>query len=315
MRITLKKILVHILYFSGINFLYSLFVGKKIFVFAHHSVSGNKDDNLEEILYPNLSIDVFVLHKRLEYLKKRGHTFITLSELDRLDSENIKKPTIIYFDDGFRDILENAIPVLKEFGIPATIFVSPDLSDKKDFLWTMKHRLYLSERQSDKEEIETEIADLKKLSDKQRIAYLEGLYKDNNFAFTPKSFNLFLHWEDIKFLANHGFEIGSHSMSHKKLTECDGAELDYEIKESKKVIEEKIGKSVKSFSYPYGRRNALVDQVIREAGYKFVVSAGIGLDGKEVGNGTTAFLKNVQIGINDNIIDFKVKIYSWNLFK
>lgn len=59
-------------------------------------------------------------------------------------------------------------------------------------------------------------------------------------------------WEDIKFLKKSGFEIGSHSLSHKKLPLLSIEDKKKELSNSKKIIEEKIKSPVFSFSYPYG---------------------------------------------------------------
>ncbi len=72
---------------------------------------------------------------------------------------------------------------------------------------------------------------------------------------------------EVRELAELGFEIGSHSMNHPRLTRLTDAELRAEIVDSKKALEDLLGRPVLSFSYPYGDQDARVRQVVAEAGY------------------------------------------------
>src|SRR5476649_226616 len=57
--------------------------------------------------------------------------------------------------------------------------------------------------------------------------------------------------KDIIDISKH-FEIGSHTMSHQHLTKVSSEQADFELRESKRYLEEVIGKEIVSFSYPYG---------------------------------------------------------------
>ena len=62
----------------------------------------------------------------------------------------------------------------------------------------------------------------------------------------------FLTWEELQELSRHGFEIGSHSFSHPDLTKLAPAAVREELFRAEQRIQEKIGKKVNHFSYPYG---------------------------------------------------------------
>ena len=59
----------------------------------------------------------------------------------------------------------------------------------------------------------------------------------------------------VKEMSKNGMVIGSHSLTHKNLTELSEAELDRELRVSKEIIEDKIGNQVNNFSCPYGIYN------------------------------------------------------------
>ena len=72
----------------------------------------------------------------------------------------------------------------------------------------------------------------------------------------------------LRELANGGFEIGSHTVSHPVLTDLTGAILKREVVECKQVLEEILGREVPSFAYPKGRKNSEVARRLEEAGYR-----------------------------------------------
>lgn len=79
--------------------------------------------------------------------------------------------------------------------------------------------------------------------------------------------------EDLKNLANQGFEIGSHAHHHVKLGQLNNKkELENEIVFSKSVLEKIINKTVQSFSYPYGSVPGNYRELMQQAGYKYATS-------------------------------------------
>lgn len=73
---------------------------------------------------------------QMAYLKDNGYTAITFDELD--NTNNIKKPVIITFDDGYEDNYTNAYPILKKYGFKATIFLCSSVIDKPAYLKTLQ---------------------------------------------------------------------------------------------------------------------------------------------------------------------------------
>ena len=73
-----------------------------------------------------------------------------------------------------------------------------------------------------------------------------------------------------------GMEIGSHGSSHRDLTRLDDSELNAEIAMSKVVLEGIVGRTVRSFAYPYGRYDDRVVEAVRRAGYESACTTGSG---------------------------------------
>ena len=82
--------------------------------------------------------------------------------------------------------------------------------------------------------------------------------------------------ETMRELDAAGVEIGSHTMSHAKLTELSDDDLRVEIFDSKKRLEDILGKPVLGFSYPYGAWDARVRDAALAAGYQYATATKIG---------------------------------------
>ena len=82
--------------------------------------------------------------------------------------------------------------------------------------------------------------------------------------------------QQLRELSEGGFEIGSHSMTHRYLDDLGQDDLEREIVESKKRLEQITGRGVAHFSCPGGRVNSDVVRIAREAGYDSVATSRVG---------------------------------------
>ncbi|MBE0432284.1 polysaccharide deacetylase family protein [candidate division WOR-3 bacterium] len=107
-----------------------------------------------------------------------------------------------------------------------------------------------------------------------------------------------LSWDEIREMKEWGIEFGSHTVSHRNLTRLTRCEIEYELLESKRIIEAAIG-PISCISYPFNRVNGDVIREARRAGYTF----GFGGSGQSV-----LAMKKEAVYITDNIASFSVKI-------
>ncbi len=83
-------------------------------------------------------------------------------------------------------------------------------------------------------------------------------------------------WSQVRALHHNGFDIGSHTVNHIDLGACNQKTAKEELKKSKTVIEEKIGRCVRHFAYPYGGEKQITETVremARACGYQCCLSA------------------------------------------
>ena len=85
-------------------------------------------------------------------------------------------------------------------------------------------------------------------------------------------------WADARQLLLDGFSLGSHSRTHPRLDEFDGAALADEITGSKREIEDRLGTSIDFFAYPYGAFNARVRDFVQRSGFTAACSTQSGFN-------------------------------------
>jgi peptidoglycan/xylan/chitin deacetylase (PgdA/CDA1 family) len=79
--------------------------------------------------------------------------------------------------------------------------------------------------------------------------------------------NHFLTWDEIQEMDHAGMTIGSHTKTHPYLSSLSDSQLREEIIDSKKILEDKLGKPVNHFASPFGYTSDKVVSIIKEAGY------------------------------------------------
>ncbi len=81
----------------------------------------------------------------------------------------------------------------------------------------------------------------------------------------------FMGWEELRSLVQDGFEIGSHGCGHRLIGSLETPRARWEVRESKRVLEEQLGRPVACLAYPFGQRGAFSPAsraLVFEAGYQ-----------------------------------------------
>lgn len=127
----------------------------------------------------------------------------------------------------------------------------------------------------------------------------------------------YMTWREVREVHARGIRIGSHTVTHGKLTTMTRAQVDGELRESKEVIEDKLGASVESFAYPYAfpAQDTSFVQFLRERlqthGYRNGVSTTIGT---AKAGADRYFLPRLPINTFDDQAFLRAKIeggYEW----
>lgn len=212
------------------------------------------------------------------YFLDKKYMVISLDELFEVLSGRKKlsqKFIALTFDDGYNDNYLYAYPLLKNINAPFSVFVSTGLPENKVLMWWYFLENYLLENNQitwsteNTEQIYTAntLSEKESLYLKLRIDFIGkqeheiksilnekmGLSDEYITEFCRKQA---LSWEQIRTMSDDPLvSIGAHTHSHRPLSKLTNEEASIEIFGSKKTIEEKTGKSVRHFAYPYGSSN------------------------------------------------------------
>jgi peptidoglycan/xylan/chitin deacetylase (PgdA/CDA1 family) len=164
---------------------------------------------------------------QLSVLAQRGYRGVTFHEAVR--GPGFERAVAITFDDAYRSVLELARPILDRVGMPATVFVPTALAGTEaPMSWDG----------------------------------IDGWLPTEHAAeLVPMS------WEEIRELASAGWEIGSHTRTHPRLTLLDDGKLAAELTGSREDCERELGVPCPSLAYPYGDPDQRVVDAARAAGY------------------------------------------------
>jgi peptidoglycan/xylan/chitin deacetylase (PgdA/CDA1 family) len=193
--------------------------GRTPLVLCYHSVS--------DTWRSSLAVSGERLREQLRYLVQRGYQGATLSQI--ANGEAPQRAVAVTFDDGYRSILERALPVLSELGLPGTVFVPTDfVGSKGPMSWP-------------------------------------GI---EEWVGTPDEDELTcMTWEELRHLQDEGWEVGSHTRSHPHLPDLDDHALAVELSESRQICSRELGTDCSALAYPYGDYDRRAGEAAQRAGY------------------------------------------------
>jgi|GEM_PF-368354 len=110
--------------------------------------------------------------------------------------------------------------------------------------------------------------------------------------------------EQIRELHRRGVHFGSHSLTHAPLTDVSDSELEREVRDSKRKLEDLLGAEVPCFAYPWGMADMRVRSAVARAGYKVAFTAQAGLNGSE----DPLCLKRTNLAEVDTLPEFAFKL-------
>lgn len=99
----------------------------------------------------------------------------------------------------------------------------------------------------------------------------------------------------------HGFTIGSHTISHARLTELSPTAIHTEVHHSKRLLEQVFGGAITTFCYPYGDTNPAVAAAVAEAGYRCATTTRFG---RRHQADEQFLLKRISVGLQQNLAQF-----------
>jgi peptidoglycan/xylan/chitin deacetylase (PgdA/CDA1 family) len=262
--VTLAALCYDALRYSGVTSLARRLTGGGVVLCYHNVVAAGGADAL------GLHMPLATFERQMRWLRDH-YAVIPLEELvsRQLRGRSLRGVAAVTFDDAYAGVFDHAWPLLRDLGVPATVFVVADAPGSEQGFWwddpdvlragahapDLHHR-WLTAFRGDRTAI------VRSVAPHRAPRYPEPTHR-------PAT------WHTIAAAAASGLHIGVHSASHRSLPELPDEELQREIVGSRDVIERHAGVAPLFFTYPYGLWNDRVRLAVRAAGYRaaFTLSA------------------------------------------
>jgi peptidoglycan/xylan/chitin deacetylase (PgdA/CDA1 family) len=312
------------LYFSGAHVLLRpIFAGVGVIFMLHH-VRPRRDTEFQ----PNrhLEVEPEFLRAMLLHLRALGVDIVTMDELhQRLSERNFARRFACFtFDDGYRDNRDFALPVMKEFDAPFTVYAASDFAEGSGRLWWIALELAIAKASSieapvggtmtrfDTSTQQAKLAAFDRLHDWLRALpgdhdtarEISALCMRHGIDETSIARELCMSWDELKAFADEPLvTIGAHTVTHCNLARQSEAVAAFEIATSRARIEAALQRPVLHLAYPYGDRIAAGPRefkLARTAGFKTAVTTRPGMIFPESAKHLTALQR---VSLNGNYQD------------
>jgi len=244
-------------------------------ILLYHSVAGSVPDALQRTLH-NVTPQVFESH--LEQLSPIFN-FVSLNEFAQ--ASNKQGLATITFDDGYKNVFENALPILESFDYPFTLFLNT-ITFKRHLNWRDKVRYIIHH------DLVDEFKNSYKFCFKQGRFYRYSKNVKNNSAQLDRVLDEFLIDREIEIYSDYPYlmsqdlvldhkliSYGNHSHNHYVLASLDDDEQIFEIGEANRLLKAKLDDNVsRSFSAPFGGSNDVnlfTKTLLKNTGYQDIL--------------------------------------------
>jgi peptidoglycan/xylan/chitin deacetylase (PgdA/CDA1 family) len=220
--------------------------------------------SLSETWPAALSLDPDVFEQHLGLLADRGYVGATFERA--ISAPPARRTVAVTFDDAFRSVKEVAAPIMRRLGLPGSVYVPTDFPGRSGpMAWDGTDQ------------------------------WVGGPHEHELAC---------LSWDELRELADEGWEVGAHTRSHPRLTGLTDVELADELGGSRVACAEALGRPCRTMAYPYGDVDERVKAAVRAAGY----AVAAGLPDRRLG--AKDFLDWPRLGIyrGDDRRRFRIKI-------
>ncbi|MFN2501633.1 MAG: polysaccharide deacetylase family protein [Pyrinomonadaceae bacterium] len=269
---------------------------RAVHVFAYHRVVADLKKAESESFY-GLVVSTETFRRHCEILKASYNVVSLESAVSVLKGKRqAHRPlAVITFDDGYLDFYEQAFPVLKDLGLPATMFLPTEcigsgvpLAHDRIF-WLLREAMRMRvpvgaalERASVPRTVSRSFSNVRYLPAlTEMLVHLPSDVRENAITgmerilpdakVYPPEYRL-LDWHHILEMADAGVSFGGHTANHVVLPLESENDSETEILRSKAGLEARLGRPVTSFAYPNGEYNPTVRRLVAKAGYSIAVT-------------------------------------------
>lgn len=288
-------------------------------ILLYHGVTDKKDNGI--INYSNKHMHVSKFEWQMKYIKKNCN-ILSIDEVVNFNINNKKWPkksVLVTFDDGFKNNYTTACPVLDNLKIPAIFYICAGMIGSNKMFWVdeIESCINFSKNKSFFLNLEKNLKIILK-NKKDKIFYLNKIkqfckkttsLKKNliikdlikktkvNPSNTQSENYKVMNWNEVKKIdKNPLFTIGGHTLFHDIMSSQSLSAVNYDIKETIKILKNKLNHNIEHFSYPEGQKIHFNDKIIKLLKKNKIVCSPSAIHGINSKNANLFKLKRIMPG-------------------
>jgi peptidoglycan/xylan/chitin deacetylase (PgdA/CDA1 family) len=312
--------------------------GKVVILTYHRVVS--EEELQTYCIQDGMYVSVETFTSQMRFLKTH-FAVISFTELltmwaqKRWDST--RRYCVVTFDDGWLDNYTHALPVLKSFDVPATVFLPTSFIGTDEWFWPDKvgllYRRFCRRPVGEQRRIVFSL--------RNQYAWVQGgerdlLHRDSDAVvewcktLVPSQIDAFVsawaaalevtlpsdrqvvNWEEVRVMSDAGMSFGSHSVTHRILTKVHCDDVMREAVDSWSALRQQPIRSVPVFCYPNGNWSEEIGQYVKAAGYQAATTTQFGYETQTPSNlfGLRRVHVHDEISRNDGLFAFHLAGYN-----
>ena len=264
----------------------------------YHRVGGSHEAPTTFLPNSDLSVPAERFDEQMRVLATEHRCVPLPQAVDELASGRLVRGTVtVTFDDGYRDNLHVALPILERHGVPATMHITTGLVDRTAVMWWEELEFIVREASAlafewrgrpfrfELHDVESRaqayaaIAALLKPAAADAQRELMALLRPQ----CPERFSYdaeVLSWDEVRELDRHPLvTIAAHTVNHPALSSLGADAVDAEMRLSRQRLEQELGHPVPYFAYPYGGADEAGERefaLSEQAGFRFALTSRCG---------------------------------------
>lgn len=257
-------------------------------ILMYHAVI---DEENRGWICPEGSIEKRVFERQIRFIAKRRKA-ISMSDLTAMLQAGRTPPAktvVVTFDDGYLDTLRVAGPILRRYGVPATVFAVSDwvghasapwvdrlytsvVRRRRNTLRFGREAFHLTGNRAAGRAFRTIAARFVSTRSERRDELLADVVDQLRPDEEPP--RLLMNWGELASwqALGPGYEVGAHTRSHANLTLLDADEIADEVTTCAEALEDRLGVTAPHFAYPYGRSSEIAERIVRQAGCQSAIA-------------------------------------------
>jgi len=246
-------------------------------------------------------LPTLLFEAQMRYVKSHYNVVPLAAVPQLLASGELNEPAVaVTFDDGYMGTYTEAFPVLRKYDIPATTYLTVDCIETGRLAWY--DRIFLALQVLEENSFTIDIVGttcryelsspasrlqaaldinrrLRRIPDEDRVSVVAEIERRISLPAAAMHRRM-LTWDLVRKMQAGGHSFGCHTMTHPAVSRLRPRQYNYELVQSKQLVEERTGRPALDFAFPFGNPPDCADvgDILPSMGYRTAATMNYGVN-------------------------------------